>query len=95
MSIWMFVIGTLIFLPYAYFLIWMGRRQHKIQEKERLNDPELRAYYERHQPDDIDMDGMGNQGRFNYTPTPRPKARKRKKGSQSRMKNYFWHDGEK
>ena len=94
MSLWMFLVGTFIFIPYAYFLVWMVRTQHKKQEQERLNDPELREYYVRHGQEDLmDYDGMGNQGRFIYS--PKPKAKKRKRGSQSRMKNYFWHENQK
>ena len=48
------------------------------------------GYYERHQPDDIDMDGIGNQGRFKYV--AKPKAKKKIKGGQSRPKSYFWHE---
>ena len=56
-----------------------------------LNDPELRNYYSRHNmPDDMDYDGHGNYGRFPLNPYD--KKPKRKKGSQSRMKNYFWHE---
>mgnify|MGYP000170626908 CR=1 FL=1 len=55
-------------------------------KKQREEGNGTQGYYERHQPDDIDMDGMGNQGRFNAT--LKPKATKRKKGSQSRQKNY-------
>ena len=70
MSLWMFLVGTFIFIPYAYFLVWMVRTQHKKQEQERLNDPELREYYARHGQEDLmDYDGMGNQGRFPPEPT--------------------------
>ena len=41
-------------------------------------------------PDDIDYDGHGNWGRF--PDNPYEKKPKRKKGSQSRMKSYFWHE---
>ena len=85
-----FLMGAVFFSLYVWFTLWMIFDQNKKQREEGNG---TQGYYERHQPDDIDMDGMGNQGRFNYT--PRPKARKRKQGSQSRMKNYFWHEEEK
>ena len=83
MSFAFFIVGAAIFSLYIWFTLWMIFDQNKKQREEGNG---TQGYYERHQPDDIDMDGMGNQGRFNYT--PRPKAPKRKKGSQSRMKNY-------
>ena len=78
-----FIVGFCIFSLYVYFLIWNIFYQTKKQREEGNG---TQGYYERHQPDDIDMDGMGNQGRFNAT--LKPKAKKRKKGSQSRQKNY-------
>ena len=85
-----FLMGAVFFSLYVWFTLWMIFDQNKKQREEGNG---TMGYYERHQPDDIDMDGIGNQGRFKYT--PRPKVRKTKKGSQSRMKNYFWHEGEK
>jgi len=87
MSIVFFIVGFCIFSLYVYFLIWSIFYQNKRQREEGNG---TQGYYERHQPDDIDMDGMGNQGRFNSS--LRQKAPKRKKGSQSRQKNYLWHN---
>ena len=83
MSTLFFIIGFCIFSLYIWFTLWIIFDQNKKQREEGNGTP---GYYERHQPDDIDMDGMGNQGRFNYT--PKPKANKKIKGGQSRMKNY-------
>ena len=87
----MFIIGTIIFCFYMIgllYAIWWG---HNSQKQDMLNDPELRNYYSRHgQPDNIDYDGHGNWGRF--PDNPYEKKPKRKKGSQSRKKNYFWHE---
>ena len=83
MSLAFFIVGFCIFSLYIYFLIWNIFYQNKKQREEGNTH---QGYYERHQPDDIDMDGMGNQGRFN-SPI-RQKSPKLKKGSQSRQKNY-------
>ena len=85
-----FFMGAVFFSLYVWFTRWMIFDQNKKQREEGNG---TMGYYERHQPDDIDMDGMGNQGRFNYR--PKPKAKKRKQGSQSRKKNYFWHENNK
>ena len=57
----MFVIGSVIFIIYVYFLLKIIRTQHKIQRKENIT-----SY------DSNDLDGMGNQGRF---PDKKPKNR--------------------
>ena len=57
----MFVIGSVIFIIYVYFLLKIIRTQHKIQRKENIS-----YYYSN------DLDGMGNQGRF---PDKKPKNR--------------------
>ena len=85
-----FFMGAVFFSLYVWFTLWMIFDQNRRQREEGNG---TMGYYERHQPDDIDMDGMGNQGRFNYR--PKPKAKKRKQGSQSRKKNYFWHENNK
>ena len=85
-----FFMGAVFFSLYVWFTLWMIFDQNKKQREEGNG---TMGYYERHQPDDIDMDGMGNQGRFNYR--PKHKAKKRKQGSQSRKKNYFWHENNK
>ena len=78
----MFVIGTVIFGAYLYFLIWniyYGARKNK--EENYPGD-----YYNRHkQPhtDAMDMDGMGNFSRF---PSTAPKPRKRPKNNKTKTK---------
>ena len=49
----MFIIGTIIFVIYVYFLLSIIKKQHKIQRKENNS-----SY------DTNDLDGIGNQGRF-------------------------------
>ncbi len=84
----MFVIGLIIFIGYMYALLKAIYWGHNSQKQDMLNDPELRNYYSRHgMPDQIDYDGHGNWGRF----PDNPYKKKKKKGSQSRMKNYFWY----
>ena len=87
----MFIIGFIIFAIYLYALLRAIYWGHNSQREDQLNDPELRNYYSRHgMPDDMDYDGHGNYGRF--PPNPYDKKSKKKKGSQSRVKNYFWHE---
>ena len=57
----MFFVGLTIFIVYVYFLLRIIGRQQRIQRKEHAN-----AY------DQIDLDGMGNQGRI---PDKKPKNR--------------------
>ena len=84
----MFVIGLIIFIGYMYALLKAIYWGHNSQKQDMLNDPELRNYYSRHgMPDQMDYDGHGNWGRFPNNPY----KKKKKKGSQSRMKNYFWY----
>jgi len=84
----MFVIGLIIFIGYMYALLKAIYWGHNSQKQDMLNDPELRNYYSRHgMPDQMDYDGHGNWGRF----PDNPYKKKKKKGSQSRMKNYFWY----
>ena len=90
----MFFIGFIIFAVYIYALLKAIYWGHNSQRQDMLNDPELRNYYSRHNmPDDVDYDGHGNYGRF--PANPYDKKKKKKKGSQSRMKNYFWHKDQK
>tara|TARA_B100000282_G_scaffold155987_1_gene112410 strand:- start:44 stop:349 length:306 start_codon:yes stop_codon:yes gene_type:complete len=87
----MFVVGFIIFAVYIYALLRAIYWGHNSQREDMLNDPELRNYYSRqHLPDDIDYDGHGNYGRF--PADPNKKKPRKKKGSQSRKKNYFWHE---
>ena len=53
MNLLIFIFGVIIFIVYVYFLLTIVSRQHKIQRNEHQN-----AY------DELDMDGIGNQGRF-------------------------------
>ena len=55
MSLLMFVIGFVLFSIYIVFLIWTINYNGNKQQEE--NYPTL-------QDDVIDMDGIGNQGRF-------------------------------
>jgi hypothetical protein len=60
MNVAMFIVGFCIFSVYIYFTIWnIFYSSRKSQEENYPN------YYARHgQVDNVDMDGMGNQGRF-------------------------------
>jgi hypothetical protein len=49
----MFIIGSVIFVVYVYFLLSIIKKQHKIQRKQNSS-----SY------DTNDLDGIGNQGRF-------------------------------
>ena len=53
MEIGMFIVGSLIFIAYMFGLLTMINKSHKEQEKELPN-----------RVDEMDMDGMGNYGRF-------------------------------
>ncbi|MDC0630015.1 hypothetical protein N8480_05685 [Flavobacteriaceae bacterium] len=53
MNLLIFIFGFIIFIVYVYFLLTIVSRQHRIQRNQHQN-----AY------DEIDMDGIGNQGRF-------------------------------
>jgi preprotein translocase subunit YajC len=53
MNLLIFIFGFIIFIVYVYFLLTIVSRQHRIQRNQHQN-----AYEE------IDMDGIGNQGRF-------------------------------
>jgi len=53
MNLLIFIFGFIIFIVYVYFLLTIVSRQHRIQRNQHKN-----AY------DEIDMDGIGNQGRF-------------------------------
>ena len=53
MNLLIFIFGFIVFVVYVYFLLTIISKQHKIQRSEHQN-----AY------DELDMDGIGNQGRF-------------------------------
>ena len=57
----MFFVGLTIFIVYVYFLLRIIGKQHRIQRREHAD-----AY------DQLDIDGMGNQGRI---PDKKPKNR--------------------
>ena len=65
MNILMFLVGFVVFTAYAGFLFWNIFYNHNKNREE--NYP---GYYQRHQPDSIDLNGMGNQGRFPIDPPP-------------------------
>ena len=79
MNIGFFVIGGIIFAIYMYLTIWNIFYNSKKQREEHYPN-----YYTRYnEPDDMDMDGMGNYGRF---PTTEPKPRKRPKLKKTKTK---------
>ena len=55
MSISMFTTGFVIFSIYMAFLIWNIYNGHNTGAKEKQHD---------HEPDNLDVDGMGNFSRF-------------------------------
>lgn len=79
MNIGFFVIGGIIFAIYMYLTIWNIFYNSKKQREE--NYPNYYTKY--NEPDDMDMDGMGNYGRF---PTTEPKPRKRPKQKKTKTK---------
>lgn len=85
MSPVMFIVGSIIFAAYLYFLIWNIFYNAKKNKEENYPGD----YYNRHkQPqnphtDMIDMDGMGNFSRF---PSTEPKPRKRPKKNKTKTK---------
>ena len=77
MSTTMFIVGTVIFAVYLYFLIWNIFYSAKKQREE--NYPGLTGM-----GDPVDYDGMGNYGRF---PSTVPEKRKRTKRNKTKTKN--------
>lgn len=76
MSTTMFIVGTVIFAVYLYFLIWNIFYSAKKQREE--NYPGLTGM-----GDPVDYDGMGNYGRF---PSTVPEKRKRTKKNKTKTK---------
>jgi len=76
MSQTMFIVGTVIFAVYLYFLIWNIFYSAKKQREE--NYPGLTGM-----GDPVDYDGMGNYGRFASTV---PEKRKRTKKNKTKTK---------
>jgi len=72
----MFIVGTVIFAVYLYFLIWNIFYSAKKQREE--NYPGLTGM-----GDPVDYDGMGNYGRF---PSTVPEKRKRTKKNKTKTK---------
>jgi hypothetical protein len=79
MSPTMFIVGTVIFGAYMYFLIWNIFYSAKKQREE--NYPGLTGI----EDDIVDYDGMGNYGRFPNSEMPTPK-RKRSKINKTKTK---------
>jgi hypothetical protein len=77
MSPTMFIVGTVIFGVYLYFLIWNIFYSAKKQREE--NYPSLTGM-----GDPVDYDGIGNYGRF---PSTVPEKRKRTKRNKTKTKN--------
>ena len=77
MSTTMFIVGTVIFAVYLYFLIWNIFYSAKKQREE--NYPGLTGM-----GDPVDYDGIGNYGRF---PSTVPEKRKRTKRNKTKTKN--------
>ena len=71
-NIIMFSIGLTIFVLYMVGYRFMVKKANELQKSKLKNDPELTAPYRR--ADNIDMDGIGNYGRF-----PIEKSGKKKK----------------
>ena len=64
----MFGVGSLIFIAYMFGLLTMINKSHKQQEKEFPT-----------KADEMDMDGMGNYGRFPATKKINVRKRSRNK----------------
>ena len=71
-NIVMFSIGLSIFILYLMGYLYMVKKANESQKNKLTNDPELTAPFR--QADNLDMDGIGNYGRF-----PSNKSRKIKK----------------
>ena len=61
-NIIMFSIGLTIFVLYMVGYLFMVKKANELQKSKLKNDPDLTAPYRR--VDNIDMDGIGNYGRF-------------------------------
>ncbi|WP_296635585.1 hypothetical protein [Polaribacter sp.] len=65
MNLEFFIVGGVIFSVYMYFTLW---NIYYSSKKQRENN-----YPNYNQPDTMDMDGMGNYGRFPKIDTTNPK----------------------
>jgi len=74
----MFIIGFIIFVGYLYGLLKAIIWGHTSQRDDMEKDPEMIKYYREltELTDDVDYDGMGNQGRV---PVVKKKVYKKKK----------------
>lgn len=84
MNLGFFIIGGVIFALYMGLTIWNIIYSNKKQREE--NYPK---YYDRHGsvPDTMDMDGMGNYGRFPKLDTTNSKNKvKRKRLTKTKVK---------
>ena len=70
-NIVMFSVGMSIFMLYILGYLYMIKKANESQKNKLKNDPELTAPFRR--ADNVDMDGIGNYGRF-----PSEKLGKRK-----------------
>ena len=61
-NIIMFSIGLTIFVLYMVGYLFMVKKANELQKNKLKNDPDLIAPFRR--ADNIDMDGIGNYGRF-------------------------------
>ena len=61
-NIVMFLIGLSIFTLYTVGYFYMVKKANDLQKSKLKNDPELTAPFRR--ADNVDMDGIGNYGRF-------------------------------
>ena len=66
-NIVMFSIGLSISVLYLVGYLYMVKKANNSQKSKLKNDPELTAPFR--QADNVDMDGIGNYGRF---PTEKP-----------------------
>ena len=66
-NIVMFSIGLSISVLYLVGYLYMAKKANNSQKSKLKNDPELTAPFRR--ADNVDMDGIGNYGRF---PTKKP-----------------------
>jgi len=73
----MFIVGTVIFAVYMYFLIW--NILYSSRKQREGNSPGLKGIGD----DVVDYDGMGNYGRF---PSKVPEKRKRPKKNETKTK---------
>ena len=61
-NIVMFSFGLSIFILYLVGYLYMVKKANNSQKRKMKNDPELTAPFRR--ADNVDMDGIGNYGRF-------------------------------